>query len=49
AQEILDQGHTYFDYLKGRVMKINLSSDELRTALYDRDNGEGAAAQALDL
>lgn len=47
AQRILDDGHTYFDYLFGRVMKIDLSSDELRTALYDRDNGQGAAEEAI--
>lgn len=38
---------TYFDYLKGRVMKVDLSGDELETALYDRDNGQGAAEMAL--
>jgi hypothetical protein len=37
----------YFDYLGGRVMKIDLSGDELRTGLYDRDNGVGAAENAL--
>lgn len=47
AQKLLDAGHTYFDYLHGRVMKIDLSSDELRTALYDRDNGQGAAEDAI--
>lgn len=39
---------TYFDYLKGRVMKIDLSSDVLDQRLYDRDNGNGAAASAID-
>lgn len=33
----------YFDYLKGRVMKVDLSGDDLNTTLYNRDNGEGAA------
>lgn len=37
----------YYDYLRGRVMKVDLSRDELRTGLYDRDNGYGAAARAL--
>ena len=36
----------YFDYLHGRVMKVRLA-DTLETWLYDRDNGEGAAARAL--
>lgn len=38
---------TYFDYVNGRVMKVDLGGDELRTALYDRDNGQGAAEAAL--
>jgi hypothetical protein len=49
AQALLDGGHTYFDYLKGRVMKIDLKGDELQTALYNRDNGQGAAEAALGL
>ena len=46
AAELL-KTHTYFDYLQGRVMKIDLGRDELRTALYDRDNGHGAARRAI--
>ena len=38
---------TYFDYLAGRVMKVDLSSNMLDPILYDRDNGKGAAARAL--
>lgn len=38
----------YFDYLHGRVMKINLAGDEVDTRLYDRDNGAGAAERAVD-
>jgi len=37
----------HFDYLKGRVMKIDLSSSMLRVKLYERDNGSGAVAEAL--
>ena len=37
----------YFDYLKGRVMKVLIDGDELEPRLYDRDNGEGAAAMAI--
>ena len=40
-------GCQYYGYLRGRVMKIDLSKDQLQTGLYDRDNGEGAAARAL--
>lgn len=48
AQEILDSGQTYFDYLKGRVMKIDISGDSLDPRLYDRDNEYGAAQAALE-
>lgn len=34
---------SYFDYLNGRVMKVELSGDELNTWAYNRDNGPGAA------
>lgn len=39
---------TYFDYLKGRVLKVDLSSNELDARLYDRDNGDGAAYRAIE-
>ena len=32
-----------FDYVFGRVMKVDLSKDEFDQRLYDRDNGDGAA------
>lgn len=48
AEEILKQT-TDFDYLKGRVMKVDLSSDDgFEEWLYDRDNGSGAAQRAID-
>jgi len=37
----------YFDYLKGRAMKIDLSGENLDPRLYDRENGAGAAARAI--
>lgn len=43
AQKLLDKGCTYFDYVYGRGMKVNLSGDELNTRLYNRDNGDNAA------
>jgi hypothetical protein len=46
ARELLKE-QTYFDYLKGRVMKVKLDGDELRTDLYNRDNGPGAAEFAI--
>ena len=40
ARRLLDTGQTDFDYLNGRVMKIDLSRDELDTWGYNRDNGQ---------
>lgn len=40
-------GAGYIDYLQGRVMKIDLAEDNLRTDLYNRDNGEKAAELAI--
>jgi len=38
----------YFDYVKGRVIKVDLASDEsFWPVLYDRDNGPGAAQGAI--
>lgn len=41
------QARAYFDYLKGRVMKVEVSLDTLHPGGFDRDNGEGAARRAL--
>ena len=52
AQGLLDnfpEGcEKYFDYLQGRVMKVDMSGDECDPWLYDRDNGDGAAAQVIE-
>lgn len=48
AQAILDRGITYFDYVKGRVMKVDLKGNFFDPWLFDRDNGEGAAQAAID-
>lgn len=40
--------YTSFDYLKGRIMKIDLASDEMYVGAYDRDNGQGAAQRVID-
>jgi hypothetical protein len=47
AEAVIAEQGLDFDYLFGRVMKINLDKDELWTGLYDRDNGQGAAARAI--
>lgn len=45
---IQDPKRITFDYVKGRVMKIDLNGDDLDPRLYDRENGPGAAARAID-
>jgi hypothetical protein len=49
AQQIIEQrrGNLCFDYLNGRVLKVDLSGTEFDPCLYDRDNGQGAAARAI--
>ena len=47
ARKLLDGGQTYFDYVRGRVMKVSLMSDWLDTRLYNRDNGQEAAEYAI--
>lgn len=46
AEELLKMT-THFDYLKGRVMKVDLKGDEFDPWGYDRDNGQGAAMNAI--
>ncbi len=46
ARSLLEE-RTYFDYVEGRVMKVDLSEAEFSQELYDRDNGQGAAENAL--
>ncbi len=41
AGEIL-RTQSNFDYLLGRVMKIDISGDEIDPWFYDRDRGQGA-------
>ena len=48
AESLLSES-THFDYLSGRVMKVNLESDvEFEEWLYDRDNGAGKAKKLVD-
>jgi hypothetical protein len=42
------KGGLFIDYLEGRVLKVDLTGDSFDPWLYDRDNGEGAAARALE-
>lgn len=48
AETFLANMPQYFDYLKGRVMKVEINGKSLRTALYDRDNGQGAALSCVE-
>ena len=48
AQNYLEHNKDpYVDYLDGRVMKIDFSYNKIDTFLYNRDNGSGAAEEAL--
>jgi hypothetical protein len=47
ATAIIGQQGYCYDYLKGRVMKVDISNDEFDPWLYDRDNGEGTAYKAI--
>jgi hypothetical protein len=47
AKEILECQRGYVDYLKGRVMKVDLSRDTLSTRMFNRDNGDGAAEAVI--
>lgn len=46
AENLLAQSD-YFDYLKGRVMKITLKPEGFDERAYDRDNGAGSAEAAI--
>lgn len=49
AQRLLDSGQQYFDYVKGRVMKIRLDGKgNLDTRLFNRDNGHYAAENTIN-
>lgn len=50
AKALIDArgGELYFDYIQGRVIKVDLASDTFNSSLYDRDNGQGAAQRAID-
>lgn len=48
ARNRFGSGFGYFDYVDGRVMKVDLSGNELDPWLYDRDNGHGAAERIIN-
>ena len=47
AQTIKERGLS-FDYLMGRVMKVDISKDSFDPWLFDRDNFPGAAQKAIN-
>lgn len=42
------QRKPYFDYLHGRVMKVEINGKTLDPWLYDRDNGTGEAMRCVE-
>jgi hypothetical protein len=48
AAVILGEKGYNFDYLLGRILKLDLSGDDLRVWLYDRDNGSGMAKRVVE-
>lgn len=49
AKKIIEANgnNLYFDYLNGRVIKVDLSQDEFDPWGYDRDNGQGSAQKVI--
>lgn len=47
-RDLDEQPGYYFDYLHGRVLKVDLFGDSFDSRLYDRDCGEGAAEAAIN-
>lgn len=47
ARKIIQQQGHRFDYLNGRVMKIDLRGDTLNPRGFDRDNGAGATQSVV--
>ena len=39
---------TYFEYIKGHVMRIDLSGNKVNTTLFNLSNGPGAAERAIN-
>ena len=49
AREVVDtKAPLAFDYFLGRVLKVDITGDEFDPWLFDRDNGKGAAAAAIE-
>ena len=47
-KEVDNQPCLYFDYVAGHIIRCDLSKDEFDERLFDRANGDGAAAKAIE-
>jgi hypothetical protein len=47
AHDLIKSGRTYFDYVYGRVIKVNLAKDSFDPCMYNRDNGAGKAERIV--
>lgn len=47
-KEIEETPSLYFDYVNGHIIKCDISGDEFDERLYDRDCGEGRAAEVIE-
>lgn len=41
-------GSGFIDYFQGRIIKADLSKDQVNPSLYDRDNGRGAFSEIVE-
>jgi hypothetical protein len=48
AQNVMNSKRPYFDYLSGRVIKTDFTTDQLNPWGYDRDNGKGAMQRVVN-
>lgn len=42
-------GNGFIDYFQGRLIKADLSCDQVNPSSYDRDNGRGALSEIVNL
>src|SRR5689334_18258688 len=48
AQRIIARGQLSFDYLRGRILKIDIGGDMLNPFGFDRDLGQGASERVVE-
>ncbi len=48
AKKLLESGKTCYDYLNGRMLKIDLAQDEIDTRVYNQVNGFNAAENSIE-